>query len=312
MIDKVLIFDTTLRDGERRTPVRFSKGDKIEIASVLAAMGVDVIEVGFPGGGRADFEAVRAVSETVRTATVCALARASEADIDAAAEALRGAAAPRIHVYVPPGRAPGSGPLRPGGDEALALAEAMIRRARGHVGDVELSVVDATRADLSHLADQARVAVRAGASTLGLADTVGWSLPHLLAARIAELRALVLELATIRLSFHGHNDLGLATANSLEAVRAGVRQIEATVNGLGERAGNTALEEVVTALAVHGPALGGHTDVDASKLGALSDLVSRRSGMRTSPNKAIVGENASRYVPGTREGSVIDQLMMPE
>jgi 2-isopropylmalate synthase len=312
MSDKVLIFDTTLRDGERCRDVRYSLADKIEIASALAAMGVDVIEVGFPAGSPADFEAVRAVSETVRTATVCAIARAREADIDAAAEALRGAAAPRIHVYVPPGRAGGAAPLGRGDDEALALAEAMIRRARAHVEDVEFSVVDATRADISHLADQARVAVRAGASTLGLTDTVGWILPHLLAARTAELLALVPELATIRLSFHGHDDLGLSTANSLEAVRAGVRQIEATVNGVGERAGNTALEEVVTALALHGPVLGVHTDVDASKLGALSDLVSLRSGVHTPPAKAIVGKNASRVAAGMRLDSVIEERATPE
>jgi 2-isopropylmalate synthase len=292
MSDKVLIFDTTLRDGERGGEVRLSTADKIDIARALAAAGIDVIEVGVPGPRPADFEAVRAVGETVRTATVCALARANEADIDAAAAALRGAAAPRIHLYVPC-RARDAGPARPGEEEALA--EAMSRRARGHVGDVEFTLVNATRADLSHLANLARVAVRAGATTIGLADTAGWILPHLLAARIAELRTLVPELEAVRLSFHGHDDLGLATANSLEAVRAGARQIEVTVNGIGERAGNTPLEEVVTALAVHGPALGGHTNVDASKLGPLSDLVSLRSGARTPPNKAIVGEKASRY-----------------
>jgi 2-isopropylmalate synthase len=292
MSDKVLMFDTTLRDGERGGELRFGAADKIEIARALAAAGVDVIEAGFPGGSQADFEAVRAVGDAVRTATVCALARANEADVDAAAAALRGAAAPRIHLYVPC-RTRGADPPR--GDEELVLAEAMIRRARAHVGDVEFTLVNATRADLSHMADRARIAVRARATTLGLADTAGWILPHILGSRIAELQALVPELEAIRLSFHGHDDLGLATANSLEAVRAGARQIEATVNGIGERAGNTALEEVVAALAVHGPALGGHTNVDASKLGPLSDLVSLKSGTRITPNKAIVGMSASRY-----------------
>jgi 2-isopropylmalate synthase len=305
MSDKVLIFDTTLRDGERGAEVRFGQADKIEIAGALAAAGVDVIEVGFPGGSQNDFEAVRAVGETVRTASVCALARANEADIDAASAALRGAAAPRIHLYVPC-RARDEGPLR-AEDEALAFLDAMIRRARGHVGDVEFTLVDATRADLSHLAEQARIAVRAGATTLGLADTVGCILPHLLAARIAELRALVPELEAIRLSFHGHDDLGLATANSLEAVRAGARQIEATVNGIGERAGNAALEEVVTALAAHGLALGGHTDVAASKLLPLSDLVSLRSGTPTPKNKAIVGKSASRHARRMWQNDAIEE-----
>jgi len=305
MSDKVFVLDTTLRDGEQSAGVCFNKAEKLEIASALAAMRVDVIEAGFPAASPAEFAAVRAVSETVRTATVCALARANAADIDAAAAALRGAAAPRIHVFVNASQVQMENQLRKTGDEVLALAEAMIRRARCHTDDVQFSAMDATRADLAYLAEVARVAVRAGATTLNLPDTVGCILPHLLGARIADLLARVPELATIRLSFHGHDDLGLSTANSLEAVRAGVRQIEATINGIGERAGNTALEEVVTALVLHGPALGGHTDVDPRRLCPLSDLVRARSGMSVSPNKAIVGKNAFRHASGIHQDGVL-------
>jgi 2-isopropylmalate synthase len=305
MSDQVVILDTTLRDGEQSAGVCFTKAEKLEIAVALAAMRVDVIEAGFPGASPAEFEAVKAVGETVRTATVCALARANAADIDAAAAALRGAASPRIHVFVNASHVQMAHQLRKTGDEVLALAEAMIRRARCHTDDVQFSAMDATRADISYLADMARMAVRAGATTLNLPDTVGYILPHMLGARIAELSALVPELSTIRLSFHGHDDLGLATANSLEAVRAGVRQIEATINGIGERAGNTALEEVVTALHLHGPALGVHTGVDTRRLCPLSDLVRARSGMMVPPNKAIVGKNAFRHASGIHQDGVL-------
>jgi 2-isopropylmalate synthase len=189
--------------------------------------------------------------------------------------------------------------------DVLALADVMLRRARGFTDDVEFSPMDATRADREFLADLTRVAIRAGARTINFPDTVGFILPHLLGALIDDIRSRVPELEGCRLSFHGQDDLGLATANSLEAVRHGVRQVEATINAIGERAGNTPLEEVVVALNTHGPALGVHTDVDLRGLCPLSELVRVRSGMAVAPNKAIVGQNAFRHASGIHQDGVL-------
>jgi 2-isopropylmalate synthase len=305
MSEKVIVFDTTLRDGEQSAGVCFSKADKLEIAGALAAMRVDVIEAGFPGASAAEFEAVRAVSHAVRTATICGLARATAVDIDAAGGALKGAARSRIHVFLNASDMQMAHQLHKSRADVLALADVMLRRARGFTDDVEFSPMDATRADREFLADLTRVAIRAGARTINFPDTVGFILPHLLGALIDDIRSRVPELEGCRLSFHGQDDLGLATANSLEAVRHGVRQVEATINGIGERAGNTPLEEVVVALNTHGPALGVHTDMDLRGLCPLSELVRVRSGMAVAPNKAIVGQNAFRHASGIHQDGVL-------
>jgi len=307
MSQKVRIFDTTLRDGEQSAGVCFSRRDKLEIAAHLAAMRVDVIEAGFPAASAAEGEAVAAVARAVKGATVCALARAVPGDVEAAGTAVRGAEQPRIHVFVNASDVQLACQLHKSRDEVLAMAEAALCRARSWTDDVEFSPMDATRADPGFVADMLRVALRAGATTINVPDTVGWILPQQLEARIAELYQSVPELGRAVLSFHGQDDLGLATANAIAAVGAGARQLEVAVNGIGERAGNTAFEEVVMALRVHGQELGVHTDVDASGIDELSRMVAARSGMPVPPNKPVVGRNAFRHASGIHQDGVLKQ-----
>jgi 2-isopropylmalate synthase len=303
--DKVVIFDTTLRDGEQSPGVNFSKRDKLEIAAALAAINVDVIEAGFPAASAAELENVRAVAGAVRDRTICGLARCAERDIDLASDALSAAANPRIHLFVGTSAEHLEGQLRKTQAEVLSLVSAMVRRARNSVADVEFSAMDSTRADLDYLSSVVRTAIAAGATVINFPDTVGVALPTQVARRVRELIERVPELASVTVSFHGQNDLGLSTANSLAAIEAGARQVEVAVNGIGERAGNTALEEVVMALRLHGPALGVHTDVDSRGIYALSQLVRDRSGMSVQPNKAIVGANAFRHASGIHQDGVI-------
>jgi 2-isopropylmalate synthase len=305
MSDKVIIFDTTLRDGEQAAGVLFTADDKIEIASALAAMGVDVIEVGFPGASPAEREAVASVARVVRSRTLCALARAVPADIDAAAEALRYAASARIHVFLNASEMHLAHQLRKSRADVLEMARQMVARARNHTDDVEFSPMDATRADPDFLCELVRVAWDAGARTISLPDTVGYVLPSVLGDLVRSLIARVPELAEGRVSFHGHDDLGLATANSIAAVAAGARQLEVAVNGLGERAGNTALEEIVVALKLHGASLGVHTDVDPRGIYGVSRMVETKSGIMVPSNKAVVGRNAFRHASGIHQDGVL-------
>jgi 2-isopropylmalate synthase len=268
-------------------------------------MGVDVGEAGFPAASSAELRAVAAVAEAVRDTRVCALARAVPGDIDAAALAVRKAARPRIHVFVNASDVQLAQQLRKDRDEVLGMAAFAVRRARSHTDDVEFSPMDATRADPRFLADIVRVALAAGARTINVPDTVGCALPERLAALLRDLRQRVPELEEAVLSFHGQDDLGLATANALAAIGAGARQVELAVNGIGERAGNTSFEEVVMALQVHGPFLGVHAGVDPSGIAELSRLVEERSGVPVPPNKAIVGANAFRHASGIHQDGVI-------
>ncbi len=302
---KVTVFDTTLRDGEQAAGVCFSVRDKVEIASQLASMHVDVIEAGFPGASPMEQEAVRAVAAEVRDATVCGLARAVSEDVDAAGKALRGAARPRIHVFVNASDIHLAHQLRRTRDQVIAMAEAAVRRARSHTDDVEFSPMDATRADPDFIARITRVALRAGARTLNVPDTVGYVLPDRLERMLRDLRKRVPELEEAVLSFHGQDDLGLATANTLAAIRAGARQVEVAVNGIGERAGNTSFEEVLMAIRVHSSDLEVHTDVDLLGIYAISRLVEERSRIPVPPNKAIVGRNAFRHASGIHQDGVI-------
>jgi 2-isopropylmalate synthase len=305
MPTRVHVFDTTLRDGEQSAGVCFRKRDKLDIALALDAMGVDVIEAGFPAASRADAEAVAAVAAAVRDAAVCGLARAVPGDVDAAGEAVRGARRPRIHVFVNASDVHLAHQLRKDREAVVGMAEAMVRRARGFTDDVEFSPMDATRADPAFLAEIVRAALAAGASTINVPDTVGYATPDGLHALLVALQARVPEIERAVLSFHGQDDLGLATANALAAVRAGARQVEVAVNGIGERAGNTAFEEVVMALAVHGEALGVETGVDTRGIYALSRLVEERSGLEVQRNKAIVGANAFRHASGIHQDGVL-------
>jgi 2-isopropylmalate synthase len=302
---RVIVFDTSLRDGEQSAGVAFSAQDKLEIAARLAALRVDVIEAGFPAASLAELDAVRGVAREVRDASICALARAVESDIDAAALALRDAAAPRIHVFVNSSDMQLAHQLRRGRDEVIEMARAMVAHARNAVPDVEFSAMDATRADPEFLAQLIDAAIAAGASTINLPDTVGYVMPHQLGALIDGLYARTPRLRDVVLSFHGQDDLGLATANALTAVRHGARQVELTVNGIGERAGNTPLEEVVMALRIHGPELGVHTSVRTEGITELSRLVERKSGLVVPPNKAVVGRNAFRHASGIHQDGVI-------
>jgi 2-isopropylmalate synthase len=305
MSERIVVFDTTLRDGEQAAGVCFSRRDKLEIAARLDAMRVDVIEAGFPAASAAEQAAVAAVAGSVREAAVCALARAVPGDIDAAGAALRGARRPRIHVFVNSSDVHLAQQLRKSREDVLAMARAAVARARRYTDDVEFSPMDATRADADFLAEVVQEALAAGARTLNVPDTVGFVLPDRLAALLRGLRERVPQLAEAVLSFHGQDDLGLATANCLAAVGAGARQVELAVNGIGERAGNAAFEEVVMALAVHGEALGVHTGVDPTGIYELSRLVEQRSGIDVPPNKPVVGRNAFRHASGIHQDGVI-------
>ena len=305
--DRVLIFDTTLRDGEQAAGVAFSARDKLEIAERLAAARVDVIEAGFPVSSRAELEAVRGVARAVRDARICALARAVPKDVEAAGEALRGAAAPRIHVFVNASDVQLAHQLRATRESVVGMVAAMVARARDFTDDVEFSPMDATRADRAFVAELAETALRAGAGTINVPDTVGFALPDAVRALCAWLRAEVPGLADAVLSFHGQDDLGLATANSLAAIAGGARQVELAVNGIGERAGNTPFEEVVMALRVHGRALGVTAGVDTKAIHGLSRLVAERSGIAVPPNKAVVGGNAFRHASGIHQDGVLKE-----
>jgi 2-isopropylmalate synthase len=305
MSDRVIVFDTTLRDGEQSAGVCFSRRDKLEIAERLEALRVDVIEAGFPAASEAECAAVAAVAERVRGSAVCALARCVPGDVDAAGRALTRAARPRIHVFVNASEVQLAQQLRKTRSEVLEMAEAAVRRARSFTSDVEFSPMDATRAAPDFVAEIVRVALFAGARTINLPDTVGYARPEQVRELFLGVSRRVPELEEAVLSFHGQDDLGLATANALAAISAGARQVELTVNGIGERAGNTSLEEVVVALQVHGEAMGVHTGVDPSGICALSRLVEERSGMLVPPNKAVVGRNAFRHASGIHQDGVL-------
>jgi len=305
--ERITIFDTTLRDGEQSAGVSFTLQDKLEIASKLAAAGVDVIEAGFPSASPAELASVRAVAEALRGVVVCGLARAVPGDIEAAVEALHGAEHPRIHVFVNASDMHLAHQLRKSREQVVEMTRIAVRQARSGVAEVEFSPMDATRSDPDFLAELIQASLEAGAATVNLPDTVGFILPDALRALIANLYARVPALRERVLSFHGQDDLGLATANALAAVGAGARQLEVTVNGIGERAGNTCFEEVVMALKVHGPALGVETGVHTRAIHGLSKLVEERSGLPVASNKAIVGANAFRHASGVHQDGVLKQ-----
>jgi 2-isopropylmalate synthase len=305
MSEKVTVFDTTLRDGEQAAGVCFSARDKLEIARQLAAMHVDVIEAGFPAASGAEADAVAAVAKGVPGATICALARAVPFDIDAAADAIRGAARGRIHVFINSSDVHLARQLKKDRQDVLAMTRESVARARNATGDVEFSPMDATRADPEFVAEVVRVALAAGATTINIPDTVGCALPHQVERLIRELFERVPEIAEAVVSFHGQDDLGFATANTIAAVRGGARQVELAVNGIGERAGNTAFEEVVMALRVHSDDLGVYTGVEPNGICAISRLVEERSGISVPLNKAVVGGNAFRHASGIHQDGVI-------
>ncbi|MDA0798328.1 MAG: 2-isopropylmalate synthase [Chloroflexi bacterium] len=306
MDDRVLIFDTTLRDGEQSAGAAMTVDEKVEIARQLEKLNVDVIEAGFPISSPGDFEAVQKIAREVRKPIIAALARANPADVDRAAEALKDAAHPRIHVFISSSDEHIQHQLNKNREEVVEMAAQNIARARKHVDDVEFSPMDSSRTDKEFLAHMVRAAVDAGATTINIPDTVGYAIPEEFAGLITYLREQVPELGdTVRLSVHCHDDLGMSVANSLAAVKAGARQVEGCINGIGERAGNTALEEIIMALRTRPDYFGVDSQVNAKQLFATSRLVSQVSGFAVQPNKAIVGRNAFRHASGIHQDAFL-------
>ena len=302
---RIKIFDTTLRDGEQSPGIALRPDEKVEIARALEQLGVDVIEAGFAISSPGDFAGVAAVAQASTTATVASLARAAQADIDAAAEALSGAARSRIHVVIATSALHMERKLGLSPNEVLERIASSVAYAVERADEVEFSAEDATRSDWAFLAEVCRTAVAAGASVVNLPDTVGYTTPEEYAAMFRDLRERCPELDTVELSVHCHDDLGLATANSLAGVAAGVTQIECTVNGIGERAGNTSLEQVVMALRTRSDYYGAVTAVDPALIPATSQRVAELTGYPVAPNTPIVGANAFAHEAGIHQDGML-------
>lgn len=314
--DRVVIFDTTLRDGEQSPGATMSHSEKLEIAELLDEMGVDIIEAGFPIASDGDFEAVSAIAEQSKSAVICGLARANFKDIDRCWEAVKHAKQPRIHTFI------GTSPLHRAipdltQDEMADRIHETVSHARNLCDNVQWSPMDATRTEDDYLCRVVEIAIKAGATTINIPDTVGYTAPRESAALIAMLLDRVPGADDITFATHCHNDLGMATANSLAAVEAGARQIECTINGLGERAGNTALEEVVMAMKVRNDIMPYQTRIDATKLMNISRRVAAVSGFAVQFNKAIVGKNAFAHESGIHQDGMLKnaetfEIMRPE
>lgn len=315
--NRVIVFDTTLRDGEQSPGIALSVQEKVEIAEQLARLGVDVIEAGFPAASPGDFDGVEAIARGVKGATIAALARTRPQDIDRAYAAIRGADRPRIHTFISTSPIHRDKKLRMNREQVLAETARAVAQARALTPDVEFSAEDATRTELDFLVEVFTAAVENGATTINVPDTVGFALPAEFVEILDQVRARVPGAEGVVWSVHCHNDLGLATANSLAALRAGARQVEVCVNGIGERAGNTALEEVVMALRTHAPTLGLRTEVETREIARTSRLVSMLSGYSVQPNKAVVGANAFSHESGIHQHGVLMErttyeIMNPE
>ncbi len=306
--NKVFIFDTTLRDGEQVPGCKLNTNEKIELALELENLGVDIIEAGFPVSSPGDFESVSEISRIIKDATVCALSRAVQNDIEIAAKALRHAIRPRIHTGIGTSDYHIKSKFNSTQSEILKRAVQCVKWARNFTDDVEFYAEDAGRTDNKYLAKVIEAVIKAGATTVNIPDTTGYCLPHQYGEKIAFLVNNVPNIDKAIISCHCHNDLGLATANSIEGVVNGARQIECTINGLGERAGNTSLEEVVMILKQH-KHLGLYTNINAKKLNPISRLVSDTMRMPVQPNKAIVGSNAFSHSSGIhQDGFLKDKL----
>jgi 2-isopropylmalate synthase len=298
--DKIFIFDTTLRDGEQVPGCKLNPTEKIEIALALEELGVDIIEAGFPISSPGDFDSVSEISKVIRNATVCGLSRAVQKDIETAAAALRFAKRPRIHTGIGTSDFHIKAKFNSTREEILERAIQCVKWARNFTDDVEFYAEDAGRTDNEYLARVVEAVIKAGATTVNIPDTTGYCLPQQYGDKMAYLINNVPNIDKAILSCHCHNDLGLATANSIAGVMHGARQIECTINGLGERAGNTALEEVVMVIRQHAH-LGLHTNIKAEQLNPISRLVSDTMRMPVQPNKAIVGSNAFSHSSGIHQ-----------
>jgi 2-isopropylmalate synthase len=301
----VRIFDTTLRDGEQSPGFSMTVAEKIRMARQIESLGADVIEAGFPIASRGDLEGTRAVAREIRSCTVAALARARRDDIDAALDGLSGAAHPRLHTFLATSDLHLHHKLRMTREEALEAISSNVRYARERCAEVEFSAEDASRTDIDYLCEAVGRAVRAGATIINLPDTVGYSVPEEYAAMFQKVIQYLDGAEGITLSAHCHDDLGLGVANSLAAIRAGVRQLELTINGIGERAGNAALEEVAVLLYVRKATIGMTTNIHIDKLYATSRMLTEITGVAVPPNKAVVGANAFAHEAGIHQDGIL-------
>lgn len=300
MAEKIFIFDTTLRDGEQVPGCKLNSTEKLELALKLEELGVDILEAGFPISSPGDFKSVQEISRIIKNATVCALTRAVQKDIEVAAEAIKDAKRPRIHTGIGVSDFHIRGKFNSTREEILQRAIQCVKWARNYTDDVEFFGEDSGRADNEYLARVIEAVIAAGATTVNIPDTTGYCLPHQYGEKIAYLKNNVPNIDKAVISCHCHNDLGLATANSIAGVMNGARQIECTINGLGERAGNTSLEEVVMVIKQHA-SLGLYTDIKTKMLNPMSRLVSDTMRMPVQPNKAIVGANAFSHSSGIHQ-----------
>ena len=305
MKDQLIIFDTTLRDGEQSPGASMTRDEKIRIAKALERLRVNVIEAGFPAASVGDFEAVQAVANVIKDSTVCGLARALDKDIDKAGEALKGAAQSRIHTFIATSPIHMQMKLKMSPDQVIEHAIKAVKRARQYTDDVEFSPEDAGRSEEDFLCRILEAVIEAGARTLNIPDTVGYSIPQQFGAMIGNLIARIPNSDKAIFSVHCHNDLGLAVANSLSAVMNGARQVECTINGLGERAGNASLEEVVMAVRTRQDVFSCETRIDTREILTCSKLVSSITGFPVQPNKAIVGANAFAHESGIHQDGVL-------
>ena len=317
-IDTIRIFDTTLRDGEQSPGCSMNLAEKLALSRQLEKLGVDVIEAGFPIASDGDFEAVKAVAAQVRGTSICGLARTGEEDVSRALAALDGAAHPRLHTFIATSDIHLEYKLRMSREQVLAEVDRAVRQARGHCDDVEFSAEDATRSDWEYLVEVFSTAIAAGATTLNVPDTVGYTQPEEYAALIRHLKEKVVGAEGAVFSVHCHNDLGLAVSNSLAAVLAGARQVECTVNGIGERAGNTAMEEMVMAIHTRPDVYSGlETNIVTAEIYPASRLLASTIGVSVQPNKAIVGDNAFAHEAGIHQDGVLKapityEIMTPQ
>lgn len=317
MNDRVLIFDTTLRDGEQALPASLTIKEKLQIALALERLGVDIIEAGFPVSSPGDFQSVQEIARQIKNATVCGLSRAMIKDIDACGEALKVADHFRIHTFIATSEIHVGAKLRKSQDEVLDMAMGAIKHARRYTDDVEFSCEDAGRTNIDYLCRMVESAINAGATTVNIPDTVGYTIPTEFGGIIHNLFNRVPNIDKAVISVHCHNDLGLAVANSLSAVQQGARQIECTINGLGERAGNCSLEEVAMIIQTRQAMLGVQTGINSQEISRTSKLVSQLCNMPVQANKAIVGANAFSHSSGIHQDGILKsqntyEIMTPE
>lgn len=304
-MDRVVVFDTTLRDGEQAAGAFLAINDKVEIARQLDRLGVDIIEAGFPASSPGDFEAVSLIAREVRRPVICALARANAQDVDRAGEAVKGASRPRIHIFLSSSNIHLTYQLKKTREEILDMAVQAVSRAKRYVEDVEFSPMDATRTDPEFIYQIVQAVIEVGATTINIPDTVGYAIPEEYGELIGSIFSRVPDAKKVTLSVHCHNDLGLATANSLEGLRRGARQVEGTINGIGERAGNAALEEIIMAIKTRADFFGLETGIDTTQIYRTSRMVSETIGFPVQPNKAIVGTNAFSHESGIHQDGVL-------